>query len=281
MEIIKSPIRYPGAKGRAMPQIAPLIPNDFEEYREPFLGGGSVFLYTVQKYGCDKKYWINDLNYRLYNFWKQTQESSDSMIEQILEWKSQYQDGKILLQFLRTNLHKFDEIQSASAYFTNKTLSFSGFARGFSEENFRKSFTKEKIAQLMDISNLLRDTQVTNLDYQKLVDTPGDNVFIFLDPPYYSVKWDELYGTIDTNLHANFDHARFAKVMKVCKHRWLITYDDSQMVRQLFSFANIIPWELTYTSRKVKTGKELFISNYLKDMPREKQVDNIESAWLS
>jgi DNA adenine methylase len=278
MEFIKSPIRYPGAKSRAIPQIAPLIP-DFEEYREPFIGGGSVYLHVRQKYGEEKKYWINDINPQLCNFWKQTQQVPDLMLKQIYDWKEQYEDGKQLLQFLRTNTHKFDSIQLGSAYYVNKRLSFSGFTRGFSEANFEKSFTKDKIAELKDVSNLLKDTRITNLDFQKVVDAPGNGVFIFLDPPYYNIKWDELYGTRGQNLHASFDHYRFADTMKKCRHKWLVTYDDSNTVRKLFDWATVIPWELTYTSRKVKTGQELFISNFLEKIQENKQI-GIEDAWL-
>jgi hypothetical protein len=49
--------------------------------------------------------------------------------------------------------------------------------------------------------------------------------------------------------------------MKKCKYNWLVTYDDSHRVRKLFDWANIKPFEFTYTSRKIKVGKELFISN--------------------
>jgi site-specific DNA-adenine methylase len=45
--MISGPLRYPGGKSKALKFIAPLIPN-FEEYREPFLGGGSVFIYLKQ-----------------------------------------------------------------------------------------------------------------------------------------------------------------------------------------------------------------------------------------
>lgn len=280
MEFVKSPIRYPGAKSRAIPQIAPLIP-DFEEYREPFIGGGSVYLHVRQKYGKEKKYWINDINSQLSNFWQQTQESSDLMLKQIYDWKEQYKEGKQLLQFLRTNTHRFDRMQLGSAYYVNKRLSFSGFTRGFSEANFEKSFTKDKIAELKDVSDLLKNTRITNLDFQKVIEAPGNDVFLFLDPPYYNIKWDELYGTRSQNLHASFDHYRFAETMKKCKHKWLITYDDSNTVRKLFDWANIIPWELTYTSRKVKTGQELFVSNMDLDLIKNKNKKqlSIEDAW--
>jgi DNA adenine methylase len=279
MDFIRSPIRYPGAKGRAIPQIAPLIPNDFTEYREPFLGGGSVYLYVRQKYP-ERKYWINDLNQQLYNFWKNIQQDSASIIKQILTWKGQYPDGRQLFNNLKHNVYRFNEVELAGAYFTLKKIGFSGFTRGYSESNFQKSFTEEKIKELKDIGNLLQTTKITNLDYEQLAKAPGDNVFIFLDPPYFNVKWDELYGTRDKNLHAMFDHYKFARVMKECKHKWLITYDDSQTVRKLFEWANIIPWTLTYTSRKVKEGQELFISNYLEKMPEQKQT-NIIDAWLN
>ena len=55
--------------------------------------------------------------------------------------------------------------------------------------------------------------------------------------------------------------------MKQTKHKWLITYDDSDYIRDLFSFAKIKTWDLTYGMRNVnkksdQVGKELFISNY-------------------
>jgi DNA adenine methylase len=286
MKFIKSPIRYPGAKGRAIHQIAPLIPDGFTEYREPFLGGGSVFLYVRQTYP-GRKYWINDLNYQLYNFWAMLQKDTDSVVEQISDWKDEYEHGKRLFRYLKHEIYRFDDVELASAYFVLKTIGFSGFTRGYSEDNFKKSFTEERIMRLKDIGMLLQGVRITNLDYEKLVIRDGENgkdkedVFIFLDPPYYNVKWDELYGTRDRNLHAAFDHYRFAKVMKSCEHKWLITYDDSKTVRRLFDWANIIPWRLTYTSRKVKTGEELFISNYLegKGIGGQKQA-NVVDAWM-
>ena len=68
MTNIKSPLRYPGGKSRAVKTIAPLIP-DFEEFREPFVGGGSVFFYCKQRFP-QRKFWINDLYFKLFKFWE-------------------------------------------------------------------------------------------------------------------------------------------------------------------------------------------------------------------
>lgn len=70
------------------------------------------------------------------------------------------------------------------------------------------------------------------------------------------------------NMHKGFEHERFAEVMKHTNHNWLITYDNNEYVKELFSYANIFTWELTYGMRNVtnkseQKEKEIFISNYL------------------
>ncbi|MBA2495051.1 MAG: DNA adenine methylase [Acidobacteria bacterium] len=74
--------------------------------------------------------------------------------------------------------------------------------------------------------------------YEKVINGEGKNVFLFLDPPYFSATSSALYGK-NGNLHKTFDHAQFAETLKKCPHKWLLTYDDSPFVRDLFSFANI------------------------------------------
>ena len=53
--MIKSPLRYPDGKSKALEQILPLIPH-FEEFREPFLGGGSVFFLALKQLYPDRKF---------------------------------------------------------------------------------------------------------------------------------------------------------------------------------------------------------------------------------
>ena len=113
----------------------------------------------------------------------------------------------------------------------------------------------------------MENTKITNFDFQKVIEADGEDVFIFLDPPYYSATKSALYGK-NGNMHKGFDHERFAEVMKNTNHNWLITYDNCEYIRDLFSFANIFTWELTYGMRNVTDNskqkeKEIFISNYL------------------
>ena len=73
---IVSPLRYPGGKSRAIKNILPLIPYNFDEFIEPFVGGGSVFISARQNIFNNAKYVINDLNFDLYCFWKYAKEAA-------------------------------------------------------------------------------------------------------------------------------------------------------------------------------------------------------------
>jgi DNA adenine methylase len=116
------------------------------------------------------------------------------------------------------------------------------------------------------LKNVVKDTKITNLDYEEVVKAEGENVFIFLDPPYFSATKSALYGK-NGKLHKSFDHERFAETMKNCNHKWLITYDNCNYIKDLFSFANIAEWNLMYGMRNQtetcdQLGKEIFITNF-------------------
>ncbi|GIK21506.1 MAG: DNA methyltransferase [Ignavibacteriota bacterium] len=275
--MIKSPLRYPGGKSKAVNSISKLIP-EFKEFREPFVGGGSVFVYLKQKFPS-RIYWINDIYQNLYHFWNECNENPNKLIESILEFRSTYLDGKELHRFLLENIDLFDNIKKAAAFFIFNRITFSGTTEsgGFSNAAFHKRFTESSIERVKALSKILLNTKISNLDYEEVISSAGDDVFLFLDPPYYSATKSALYGK-NGNLHKMFDHKRFANVMKQTKHKWLITYDDSEYIRKLFSFAHIKTWDLTYGMRNVnkksnQLGKELFISNYSLKESVTKQYD--------
>lgn len=286
--MIKSPLRYPGGKSRAIEQILPIIPT-FDEFREPFVGGGSVFLHLKQLYP-QKKYWINDLYFELSKFWEYAQKDLESVVNQVIMWKNEFTEGKVLHRFLIENIENFDDLKKASAFFVFNRITFSGTtqAGGFSEQAFNNRFTDTSIQRLKLLNQVLKNVEITNFDYQKVVTQAGDNVFIFLDPPYFSATKSALYGKKGA-LHKHFDHKRFAEVMKNCEHKWLITYDNSDYIRDLFApFAHISDWSLMYgmrnqTENSNQLGKEIFISNYLihSKSAEKTQEKNIKNQLLA
>ena len=122
--MIKSPLRYPGGKSRAIKTIAPLIP-EFREFREPFVGGGSVFFHVKQQFP-EREFWINDLYEKLFHFWSQSQIDLDGVVAQVIKWKAAYSDGKMLHRFLLDNFKDFTKVEIAAAFFVLNRITFSG-----------------------------------------------------------------------------------------------------------------------------------------------------------
>ncbi|MDB9547390.1 DNA adenine methylase [Dolichospermum circinale] len=266
---IKSPLRYPGGKSRAIKTITAHLPGKFSEFREPFVGGGSVFIYLKQQFP-NLKISINDLNPELFLFWHLAKSDLSKLVSAVRQVKENSQDGKLLFaELAHVNVNTLSDLERATRFFVLNRITFSGTIEsgGFSLESFHKRFTNSSIERLEKLENILTpDIKITNLDYTYLINEPGKDVFIFLDPPYFQAEKSKLYGK-KGDLHTGFDHQRFALNLKQCPHNWLITYDDCPEIRENFKWANIIEWELqygmnNYKQKKAEKGQELFISNY-------------------
>lgn len=265
---VKSPLRYPGGKSKALGTILPLIPG-FNEFREPFLGGGSVLLALLQS-NPSATYWGNDLNQDVFAFWKVLRDEPEILISKV---QATYDSAK--RRKLGSPLHKKLVLERprtltdrAVRFFVLNRITFSGTieAGGFSQSAFEKRFTQSAIDRLLPVSGIIPDVKFSNDDYESVLKEPGEGVFIFLDPPYVSATKSRLYGKQGI-LHTTFDHERFASLMKKCKHKWMITYDDSSEVRRLFSFGNFYEWTLQYGMNNFRqttaaVGKELIVTNY-------------------
>ncbi|MCZ6678476.1 MAG: DNA adenine methylase [Candidatus Poribacteria bacterium] len=266
---MKSPLRYPGGKSRAIKQILPYLPANTLEFREPLVGGGSVFLGVYNLFGTQiKRYWVNDLNHDLYCFWKYARDDIDSLISSISAVKENYPNGRELFTEFTSNREGLSDFERAVRFFVLNRITFSGTvdSGGYSQGAFEKRFTWSSIERVKALSIHLSKVHITHGDYESALFEPGENVLVFLDPPYWRTTASRLYG-VRGQLHTSFDHERFAKNMKQCPHKWLITYDDSPEVRELFNFAEIIEWQLQYGMNNYKQetaakGKELFIKNY-------------------
>jgi len=270
MSIIKSPLRYPGGKSRAIQRMEILLPEEFDEYREPLVGGGSFFIHLKQK-RPDLKIWINDLNLELYYFWKYAQIDSEKLAGEVAKIRNRRKNGQRLFDdMVKADVTKLTDFDRAVRFFILNRVTFSGLveAGGYSQEAFDKRFTRSSIDRLAEVGNVLEGIKITHEDYGELLKDENERIFTFLDPPYSTASKSKLYGKNGT-LHTSFDHEEFAHKMKMCKQLWLITYDESPEVRVNFAFAKICihPWQLQYGMNnykqvKAEKGNELFIANY-------------------
>ncbi|MEP7136094.1 MAG: DNA adenine methylase [Chloroflexota bacterium] len=281
----KSPLRYPGGKSRAIEQMKHLLPTKIEEYREPFVGGGSFFIYLKQKLP-DLKIWINDLNPELYYFWKHAQIDSEKLAREVTKVKKERSNGqKLFDELVKVDVKSLTDSERAVRFFVLNRITFSGVVEsgGYSQLAFEGRFTDSSIERVAKLGQLLEGIKITHLDYRELLAKGSKGVFTFLDPPYFKATKSKLYGK-NGILHTGFNHIEFAQAMKKCKHSWLITYDDSPEIRENFVFAKIYEWELqygmnNYKKNKAEKGKELFIANY--DLPKlSKKTDTKQETHV-
>lgn len=139
-------------------------------------------------------------------------------------------------------------------YFQSNHFPITTLSGGYSESAFCGRFTMSSIERIKPLQKLLENVKITNLDYKELVKAEGKNVFLYLDPPYFSARKSLLYGK-KGNLHKNFDYEHFAEFVTTCKHKWLITLDDCEYICELFSFAKIAPLQFAYGMRKFKSNR--------------------------
>ena len=174
--MIKSPLRYPGGKSRAVDLVSTLIP-EFDEFREPFLGGGSIFIYLKQRFP-KKKFWVNDLHFNLFKFWEMCQKDVNEVIDKVYEWRNQFTNGKELHKFLTDNISNFNDLEKVSVFFIFNRITFSGTSEsgGYSEQAFHGRFTESSIHRLKKFGEVINGTKVTNYDFQKVIEKDGDNV---------------------------------------------------------------------------------------------------------
>jgi len=277
--MIKSPLRYPGGKSRGVKFLAEFIPP-YKMFREVFFGGGSLSFYCIQK-DKEAQYVASDLNYELYCFWSQLKDNGEELINEIQKIYDDYKlvhNGKLLFNTLveRRN-NDLSELQRATDFFVLNRITFSGVvdSGGYSQGSFEGRFTQSAIDRLQKTIPVIQNIQFYCEDFSYLVNQPGDEVFIFLDPPYYTATKSKLYGKKGI-LHTSFDHQQLFETLTNCRHNWLITYDNSEYIKNLYKDFYQWEWQLQYgmTTRNnaaFPLGNELLIANY--DLAKVKEVN--------
>ena len=246
----------------------PFFPQDFDELAEPFFGGGSVGLYLAQNLGL-KQIFANDLNADLYCFWQTLKTQNKALIDEIERTRQTHTNGRELYEkLLARRGENLSDFQRAVDFFVLNRITFSGVVDcgGYSQKAYESRFTPSSIERLKNMDSILRNFIFSNQSYESLLQNNGKRVFIFLDPPYFSASKSKLYGK-KGDLHANFNHERLCEHLKNTKHRFLLTYDDSEFIRELYKDFYKLKYTLQYgmnnfKQTKANKGQELLISNY-------------------
>ena len=290
MKALKTPLRYPGGKSKAIKTLSPWFPKTISEYREPFIGGGSIAI-EITKSNPDIPVWINELYVPLYNFWVQLRDRGEELSERVREEKQRTLDegdkdkvtvkAKELFNKYKQEIDTYDDFEKAVAFFIMNKCSFSGLTENstFSQSASNSNFSLVGADKLAQFSKLIKNWKITNIDYSEVMKAHGSrDTFIFLDPPY-DIK-DFLYGK-NREMHKKFDHERFADDVYICVHKFMITYNVNDRLKELYKNYNLKEWKLRYsmahrgdkgTDENIKT--ELLVTNYsiIPQTPLEKAM---------
>ncbi|WP_055107080.1 DNA adenine methylase [Paenibacillus ihumii] len=259
----RSPLRFPGSKSKVINRIKPYLNTPHLEYREPFLGGGSIFLNRPTSVSS----WINDKDLRVYNFFNVVKEYPDQLCDMVRRihptvelWK-QYRNNpepeeniSQAFQFLFFNRTNYSGIYTANPI---------GGLKQKSKYQIDCRWNPEMLcARILSCSLKLQTARITNMDFSSLILAPGENVFLMIDPPYY-FKGNSLYPVG----MQPYEHENLAKLLKETPHKFLLTIDDNETTREIYKSDNFIynqeSWFYTIHSKKKNNiGKELFISNF-------------------
>jgi DNA adenine methylase len=273
MKSLKTPLRYPGGKSRACEKMGPYFPDlrNYDEFREPFLGGGSVAIYITKKYPS-LDIWVNDLYEPLVNFWQQLQMFGDDLKKELSGLKLSYCNPELARELFTKSKDKINNefetnFNRAVAFYIVNKCSFSGLTESssFSPQASNSNFSLRGIEKLPEYSKLIENWRITNYSYDYLMDG-NMGAFMYLDPPY-DIK-DNLYGR-KGSMHKEFDHDKFAADCDINNMDQLISYNSDQLVKDRFKNWTAAEFDLTYTMRSVgeymreqKQRKELLLFNY-------------------
>lgn len=270
MPITDTPLRYPGGKTQLLPLVIDILKkNDliYGEYAEPFAGGSGIAISLLLNDYVSKIY-LNDLDLSIYSFWhsvinqpKELCRLIEKIDVTIEEWHRQ---KKVL-----ANPQKYTPLKIGFAtLFLNRTnrsgIIKGGVIGGLDQSGnykldcrFNKSDLIRKINRIADHSNRIELSMLdAEIFIKKVIPKTAKNAFINIDPPYFC-KGSGLY----TNFYKPDDHASLASKVSKIKRKWMVTYDDVDEIRNLYSSFPMYTKNLQYSAQEKRIGVELLIAS--------------------
>ena len=247
-------LKWIGGKRILRRTIAPLIPEDIQTYIEPF-GGAAWVLFYYKKWASCEIY--NDLDGRLANLFRCVKYHPVELAREMTYMLASRE------QFLNAIKYPGEtDIQKAARFLFVISRSFGAKGEQFAIQTKQSlSSMSGIIERIENISKRLDRVTIENknaFDLIPLYDRPDS--FFYLDPVYTKGAGYETSST------AQFDHIGLAEILKGIKGRFLLSYDDSPKVKDLYKNFNIIPISrangIKGGNHKEKQYKELLISNY-------------------
>lgn len=269
MSRFKTPLRYPGGKGKLTEYIRSLLElNSLTDchYVELYAGGAGVGISLLMLEYATKIH-LNDINPSIYAFWQSVLNMPDELCSLISktditveEWRKQ----KLIQN--NADKHSFLEL-GFSTFFLNRT-NRSGIIKGGLiggkeqlgkwklDARFNKRDLISRIQKIADYSDRISITKLDAIDFltNNLPSLP-EKTFVYIDPPYY-IKGEGLYE----NHYKHDDHERVSKaISSIQDKKWLVSYDNVPEILKFYNEFEQKTYGLKYSAQSKYTGSEVMI----------------------
>lgn len=275
-------IKWAGGKSRLISQLKNFIPEEFNNYFEPFVGSGALFFYLTSSFQTKKNFslHLSDINSELINVYKTIKNNLKDLIKELQYNENEYSnDPKKFYYKLRGERFPFDSIKEAARFITLNKTCYNGLYRVNKNGIFNVPLGRYKKPKICDTRNLtkvnkimnLRNTTIENYDYQKISSKIQENDFIYLDPPYFPINETSNftnYTSYGFDIGQQKRLANFFYDLDKRKCKILLSNSDTTIIRDLYSSfkENIISLSalrsINSNAEKRKNHSELIIKNF-------------------
>jgi DNA adenine methylase len=269
-------IKWAGGKSQLLDDLARYFPHRFSTYFEPFLGGGAVFFYLVEKRPSFHAV-LSDLNKELIDTYRVIKGSVEELINLLKAHKTNYHRSPKEYYYKIRNIDPTDIVERAARLiFLNKTC-YNGLYRVNKQGKFNVPFGRYKNPEVYNSENLRVISQVLNytdaelltLDFQKATENAKKDDFIYFDPPYQPVSATASFTSYTNSGFPFEEQGRLADWFRELDKRGckvLLSNSDSKEIRAIYAGYRIktvaANRAISCKGDKRKGYTELIISNY-------------------
>lgn len=269
-------IKWAGGKRQLLPVITQMLPPDYHQYYEPFIGGGAVYLHMAPEYAH-----INDSNRQLIGMYEQIRSNQDKICSHLKYFQDTYnafpemKEKDAYFYELREQFNKTIEqeilnpMSAALLIFLNKTC-FNGIYRVNASGRFnvppahRKKVNAYNKDNMKRISELLQKTIITCGDFEKACEGAEEKDFVFFDSPYYNT-----FDTYQAGGFSEEDHLRLFRLFKRLSDKGvycMLTNSNDDYIKELYKDYDITVVDvkrMINSDATNRVGKEVIVKNFL------------------
>jgi DNA adenine methylase len=235
-------LKWAGGKSNLLDQLISLVPSEYENYIEPFVGGGALFFEL-----CPRKALLSDLNPELMNCYKVVRDKPDELMDRL---EAMIVDKNTFYMLRKQNPNLLPDFERAARLiYLNKTC-YNGLYRVNKKGQFNAPFGQYKNVRLCNracilaASSALKGVQLLNEDFESvLLRHARADDFLYLDPPYPPVGLFSDFKRYTKEFFCEEDHVRLAKTVEEIDRRgcnFILSNAKHPLISELYSkFRNI------------------------------------------